>query len=86
MPYMQQPPMPYMQQPQLPYMHQLSYQMPAYRPEMPSSDDVPIGGFCGMLAGAALDVDMGRVFGSQGGSEEGSRQGTGSHSGSASAE
>ncbi|TQE10626.1 hypothetical protein C1H46_003739 [Malus baccata] len=86
MPYMQQPPMPYMHQPPMPYMQQPPYEMPTYRPEMPSSDDVPIRGFSGMVAGAPLDVGMGRVFGSQGGSEEGSRQGTRSHSSSASAE
>ncbi|RXI04476.1 hypothetical protein DVH24_038750 [Malus domestica] len=60
--------------------------MPVYRPEMASPDgfslDVPTGGFSGMLVGAALDVDMTRVFGSQGGSEEGSR----AHSGSGSVE
>ncbi|KAM1096692.1 hypothetical protein ACFX19_014447 [Malus domestica] len=70
----------------MPYIQQLPYQMPAYRLEMPSSDDIPIRGFSGMLAGAPLYVGMGSVFGSQGGSKEGSRQGTGSHSGSASAE
>ncbi|KAB2605769.1 hypothetical protein D8674_005486 [Pyrus ussuriensis x Pyrus communis] len=79
-------PMAYMQQPHMPYMQLLPYQVHAYRPEMPSSNDVPIGVFSGMLTGAPLDVDMARVFGSQGGSEEGSRQGIGSHSGSASAE
>ncbi|KAM1197653.1 hypothetical protein ACFX2G_009309 [Malus domestica] len=86
MAYMQQPPMSYMQQPHMPYMQQPPYQMPAYRPKMPSSDDVPIRVLFGMLAGAPLDVDMARVFGSQGGSEEGFRQGTESHSGFAFAE
>ena len=86
MAYMQQPPMPYMQQPHMPYMQQPPNQMPAYRPEMLSSGDVPIGVLSGMLAGAPLDIDMAGIFGSRRGSEEGSRQATGSHSGSASAE
>ncbi|RXH74744.1 hypothetical protein DVH24_029465 [Malus domestica] len=83
-------PMTYMQQPPMAYMQQPPYQMPLYRPKMPSSYgiclDVPIGVFSGMLACAPLYVDMAKVFGSQGGSEEGSREGTGSHSGSSSAE
>ena len=73
MTYMQQPHMAYMQQPpHMSYMQQL--QTPVYRPEMHSSDGncsgVPIGGFSGMLAGASLDVDIERVFVSQGRSEE----------------
>ncbi|KAB2626005.1 hypothetical protein D8674_017665 [Pyrus ussuriensis x Pyrus communis] len=51
-------------------MQQPPYQMPVYRPEMLSPDgfssDVPIGGFSGMLAGAAFDVDLMRASVSQG--------------------
>ncbi|CAN6678024.1 unnamed protein product [Malus baccata var. baccata] len=43
-------------------MQQPPYQMPVYRPEMPSHDgicpDVPIGGFSGMLASGPIDVNM----------------------------
>ncbi|KAB2605353.1 hypothetical protein D8674_005070 [Pyrus ussuriensis x Pyrus communis] len=62
------------------YMQQPPYQMPVYQPEMPSpggfSLGVPIGGFSGMLAGAAFDVDLSRAFRSQ--------EGSGAHSGSGS--
>ncbi|XP_068316980.1 uncharacterized protein [Pyrus communis] len=79
MPYMQQPPMPYMQQPPMPYMQQPPYQVPVYRPEMaaPSGSfpEVPVGGFSGMLAGVGFDVDLSRIFGSDGGSQEGGSQG-----------
>ena len=69
--------------------------MPVYRPEVPSADGIspefpnPVIGFPGIRAGASLDVDMTRVFGSRGGSEErsgeGSGEGIGSRSGSGSA-
>ncbi|XP_048423896.1 annexin A11-like [Pyrus x bretschneideri] len=82
MPYMQQPPMPYMQQPPMPYMQQPPYQVPVYRPEMaaPSGSfpEVLVGGFSGMLAGVGFDVDLSRIFGSDGGSQEGGSQGGGS--------
>ncbi|KAB2620849.1 pinin-like [Pyrus ussuriensis x Pyrus communis] len=75
-------PMPYMQQPPMPYMQQPPYQVPVYRPEMaaPSGSfpEVPVGGFSGMLAGVGFDVDLSRIFGSDGGSQEGGSQGGGS--------
>ena len=81
MPYMQHPPMSYMQQPP-------HYQVPVYRPEMATPGgfcpEVPAGGFSGMLAGAGFDVDLTRVFGSDGGSQ--GREGSGPHSGADSVE
>ncbi|XP_048432156.1 eukaryotic translation initiation factor 4 gamma-like [Pyrus x bretschneideri] len=75
-------PMPYMQQPPMPYMQQPPYQVPVYRPEMaaPSGSfpEVPVGGFSGMLAGVGFDVDLSRIFGSDGGSQGGGSQGEGS--------
>ncbi|KAB2623469.1 pinin-like [Pyrus ussuriensis x Pyrus communis] len=71
-------------QPPMPYMQQLPYQVLVYRPEMTSPSGfcpgIPAGEVSGMLTGVGFDVDLTRVFGSQGGSQ--GREGFGSHSGS----
>ncbi|KAB2606404.1 fire blight resistance locus LG12 [Pyrus ussuriensis x Pyrus communis] len=40
--------------------------------------EVPAGGFSGMLAGVGFDVDLSRIFGSDGGFQGGGSQGEGS--------
>ncbi|KAB2625796.1 pinin-like [Pyrus ussuriensis x Pyrus communis] len=75
-------PMTYMQQPPMPYMQQPPYQMLVYRLEMAAPSgfcpEVPDEGFSGMLAGVGFDVDLLRIFGSDGGSQGGGSQGEGS--------
>ncbi|KAB2612728.1 pinin-like [Pyrus ussuriensis x Pyrus communis] len=75
-------PMTYMQQPPMPYMQQPPYQVLVYRPEMAAPSgfcpEVPARGFSGMLAGVGFDVDLSRIFGSDGGSQGGRSQGEGS--------
>ncbi|KAB2607136.1 hypothetical protein D8674_038803 [Pyrus ussuriensis x Pyrus communis] len=73
------PAYPYAGNNQQPLYPQPPYQVPVYRPEMaaPSGSfpEVPVGGFSGMLAGVGFDVDLSRIFGSDGGSQEGGSQG-----------